>query len=239
MDPRVSILDRRLCEVGRIIAVTGGKGGVGKSLITAALGLNLSRLGFRVALLDLDLTSPSLHIILGADDIFPEEEKGIIPPEVAGVKLMSIIYFTARNPSPLRGPDISNATLELLANTIWGEIDFLMVDMPPGVGDVMMDIIRWMRGSEFLIVSNPSKLVLETVIKVIRLLTELDLPILGVIENMKRGERSSWEKLSGFGIPFLGELPYFEDLEDAVGNPEMLLSSGFGRRLGEIAAGLI
>ena len=73
MDPRVSILDRRLCEVGRIIAVTGGKGGVGKSLITAALGLNLSRLGFRVALLDLDLTSPSLHIILGADDIFPEQ----------------------------------------------------------------------------------------------------------------------------------------------------------------------
>ncbi len=145
MDPRLNIIDKRLDGIKKLIAVSGGKGGIGKSLTASVLALTLSRLGYEVGLLDLDLSAPSTHVILGIEGLYPEEEKGIVPSEVHHVKFMSIVYFTGDNPAPLRGIDISNAMLELLVVTRWGALDFLIVDMPPGVGDAMMDVIRWTR----------------------------------------------------------------------------------------------
>jgi len=228
MDPRSNIIDKRLAGIKRIIAVSGGKGGIGKSLTASVLALTLSRLGHRVGLLDLDLSAPSMHVILGIEGVYPKEEKGIVPPEIYGIEFMSIVYFTGDNPSPLRGIDISNAMLELLAVTKWSSLDFLIVDTPPGIGDATMDIIRWMKRAEFLVMATSSKVVLETVKKVIKMLTELNVPIIGVIENMKMGKSSLVkEELKEFDVPFLGEMGFDDKIEDAIGEVDKLLESDF------------
>ena len=133
MDPRLSVIDKRLSEIKRIIAVASGKGGVGKSLVASSLALSLSNKGYRTGLLDIDLYGPSSHIILGVTDYsFPEEEKGILPHKVNNIRFMSIVYFSEDKPAPLRGIDITNIIIELLSITQWGELDYLIIDMPPG-----------------------------------------------------------------------------------------------------------
>ena len=130
MDPRLSIIDKRLSKIKRIIAVASGKGGVGKSLVASTISLNLSKKGYKVGLLDLDLYGPSSHIILGVKDYgFPEEEKGIIPHKIDGINFMSIVYFTEDKPAPLRGMDITNVIIELLSITQWGDLDFLIIQI--------------------------------------------------------------------------------------------------------------
>jgi len=108
VDPRLEIIDKRLEEVKALIPVSGGKGGIGKSSVASTLALILAELGYKVGLLDLDFSGPSDHIILGRSGVQPEEEKGIIPPEVHGIRFLSIIYYAGDNPAPLRGIDISN-----------------------------------------------------------------------------------------------------------------------------------
>ncbi|MDI6811480.1 MAG: P-loop NTPase [archaeon] len=235
MDPRLSVIDTRLTGIKRLIAVTGGKGGIGKSLISSLLALTLSRLGYTVGLLDLDLSAPSTHVILGIEGVYPKEERGIVPPEVHGIEFMSIVYFTGDEPTPLRGTDISNALLELLAITQWGSLDFLIVDMPPGIGDASMDVIRWLRKAEFLVVTTGSKVALETVKKVIKMLKELNRPIIGVIENMKLKEFSVVkEELKEFDVPVLGAIEFDMNLEDSIGDANRLLESDVAARLKEI-----
>jgi ATP-binding protein involved in chromosome partitioning len=236
MDPRLSIIDTRLEGIKRIIAVTGGKGGIGKSLTSSLLALTLSRLGYKVGLLDLDLSAPSAHVILGIEEgVYPKEEKGIVPPEVHGIAFMSIVYFTGNEPAPLRGTDISNAMLELLAITQWGFLDFLIVDMPPGIGDAAMDVIRWLKRAEFLVMTTGSRVALETVKKVIKMLAELNVPIIGVIENMKMKESSSVkEELKEFNVPLLGAIEFDMNLEDSIGDANALLDGDVAARLKEI-----
>ncbi|MEM2930145.1 MAG: P-loop NTPase, partial [Thermoproteota archaeon] len=135
VDPRISIIDERMRRVRRIIAVSSGKGGVGKSLLASTLALNLARKGYRVGLFDLDFTSPSTHIILGLKEARPVEDRGVILPLIHGLRYMSIIYYSSGRATPLRGTDFSNALIELLSITNWGELDFLVLDMPPGIGD--------------------------------------------------------------------------------------------------------
>lgn len=235
MDPRLNIIDKRLAGIKRIIAVSGGKGGIGKSLAASVLALTMSRLGFRVGLLDLDLSAPSMHVILGIEGLYPKEEKGIVPPEIYGIEFMSIVYFTGDNPSPLRGIDISNAMLELLAVTRWGPLDFLILDTPPGIGDATMDVIRWLKRAEFLIMTTASKVALETVKKVIKMLTELNVPIIGVIENMKMVKSLLVkEELKGFYVPILGEISFDDKIEDSIGDVNKLLETDFAVKLKEI-----
>jgi len=234
-DPRLSVINLRLSGIKRIIAVTGGKGGIGKSLTSSLLALTLSRMGYRVGLLDLDLSAPSTHVILGIDGVYPKEERGIIPPEVHGISFMSIIYFTGNEPAPLRGEDITNAMLELLAITQWGSLDFLIVDMPPGIGDASMDVIRWLKRAEFLVMTTASKVALETVKKVLKMLEELNKPIIGVIENMKMRESSSvQEALHEFNVPLLGAINFEMALEDSIGDANELVESTVAARLKEI-----
>jgi len=171
--------------------------------------------------------------------VYPKEEKGIVPPEVHGIELMSIVFFTGDNPAPLRGIDISNAMLELLAVTRWGSLNFLIVDMPPGIGDAMMDVIRWMKRAEFLVMTTPSKVALEAVKKVIRMLKELKMPIIGVIENMKMGKSSLVkEKLKGFDVPILGEIEFDDKIVDSIGDVNKLLESDFAASIKEIVLNL-
>ena len=239
MDARISVIDKRLKNIKRIISVASGKGGVGKSLVASSLALNLSKKGFKVGLLDLDLYGPSSHIILGVKDVFPKEEKGIIPPNVHGINFMSIVYFTEDKPSPFRGIDISNIIIELLAITQWGSLDFLIIDMPPGIGDETLDVIRLIKKSEFLVVSTPSKVALGAVSKLLKILKELKIPIIGVLENMSM-TRSSFIKneIDSMDLPYLGCISFDNALEESIGKPNKLLESDFMKNLDDLLEGI-
>ncbi len=235
MDPRLNIISTRLEKIKKVIAVSGGKGGIGKSSVASLLALNLSKMGYDVGLLDMDFCGPSTHIILGAKGQLPEEEKGIIPPEVKGIKFMSIVHYTEDKPAPLRGKEVSNALIELLAVTRWGELDFLIIDMPPGMGDTILDVIRLMKETEFVVVTTPSRMALETVKKVLKILKELNIPITGVVENMKMGDSSYvQEEMEKMGIRFLGKIPYDSEFENSLGNPEKLVKTSAAKSLKDI-----
>ncbi|MFN4217833.1 MAG: P-loop NTPase [Candidatus Bipolaricaulia bacterium] len=232
MDPRIAIIEQRLARVKKIIAVAAGKGGVGKSTVATGLALVLAQMGHRVGLLDLDFYGPSTHIILGlSEGIQPTEERGIVPPKVHGIEFMSIVYYAGKNPAPLRGPDLTNALIELLAITRWGELDFLIVDMPPGLGDTTLDAMQLLKNPSFLVVTTPSRIAQETVSKLIALLSELNIPILGIIENMRR---SSGRERASFGVRLVGDLPFDEELEDTLGDPGKFLKTQFAQKLREI-----
>ena len=234
-DPRLSLIHERLKDISDIIAVSSGKGGVGKSLIASAIALALAEKKYKVGLLDLDFTSPSTHVILNAGEAHPTEWKGIIPPEIHSIKYMSIIYFSGNRALPLRGLEASNALIELLAITRWGQLDYLIVDMPPGIGDATLDIIRLINRVRFLLVVTPSRLAFATVKKLIDLLFELNVPIVGVIENMKMEESTFIrERIREIGLKYLGEIPFDHALEEAIGDPNRFSKTVFAERIREI-----
>lgn len=235
MDPRLNIINNRLMNVKRIIAVSGGKGGIGKSLISSILALSLAKHVYRVGLLDLDFCGPSDHVILGVEGVSPEEDKGIIPPEVYRIKFMSIIYYSGSSPAPLRGKEVSNAILEMLSITLWGSLDFLIMDLPPGMGDPILDIIRLIKKVEFLVVTTQSRVALAVVKKELQVLRELGISITGVLENMKTREHSSvGEEVGNFGVPVLGSINFDYNLEDALGDTNKLLKTEFAKQLERI-----
>jgi ATP-binding protein involved in chromosome partitioning len=236
VDPRTSIVNERLKGVRRIIAVSGGKGGVGKSLFASTFALILAEKGFKVGLFDLDFTSPSTHVILGIGDLRPKEEKGIVPPHAHGLEYMSIIYYSGNHAAPLRGADVSNALIELLSIVKWGKLDYLILDMPPGISDATLDLIRLIKNLEFLIVTTPSKLAFETVKKLVGLLEALKIPVIGLVENMKiTRSRTLQKEARMLDLNLLGEIPYDTKIEDALGKKEELLRTTFARRVKRIA----
>ncbi len=238
-DSRIGIIEERLKGVSNVIAVSSGKGGVGKSLIASLLAVILARKGYKVGLFDLDFTSPSTHVILGVENVYPEEQYGIIPPQVHGLKYMSIVYYSGKHASPLRGADISNALIELLAITKWNTLDFLIIDMPPGIGDSMLDIIRFVKRIKILIVTTQSQLAFETVSKLINLLSELKISMIGVIENMKMIESQFiQQQVESRNITFWGEIHFDTMLEEAIGNVDKLLNIEFGKKLEKIVKNL-
>ena len=227
-DPRPGLIGRRLGRVNEIIAVSSGKGGVGKSIVASTLALHLIESGYSVGLLDLDFTSPATHVILGIEGLFPDEEYGIIPPVAHDIKYMSITHFALDKPAPLRGADVSDAIIELLAITRWGALDYLIIDMPPGLGDATLDVIRFVEGIRFLVVTTPSKVAYETVRKQFALLKKLRVSVIGVAENMAR-KPSDYVSLNveNDGVPYLGALGYDEGLEESLGDEARLKVTKF------------
>jgi ATP-binding protein involved in chromosome partitioning len=236
-DPRLSIISRRLSGVKKVIAVSSGKGGVGKSMIASTLALCLRARNHRVGLLDLDFTSPSTHIILGIEGLYPKEEKGIIPPMAHDLRYLSITHYSLDKPTPLRGADVSNAIVELMAITRWGNLDYLLIDMPPGIGDATLDMIRLVKGINFLIVTTPSRVAYETVSKLLALLRRLDIPILGVVENMIMNPSPHIrEQVEGDGLAYLGAIEHDPKLEDAIGDIKELSSARFYSSVSKLAS---
>jgi len=229
MDVRTSVIDKRLDKIKCIISVASGKGGVGKSLVSSCLALNLSKKGYKVGLLDLDIYGPSFHIILGVNDFsFPKEEKGILPHEISGISFMGIVYFSGDKPAPLRGVDITNVIIELLAITQWGSLDYLIIDMPPGIGDETLDVIHLIKKSKFVVVSTPSKVALGAVDKLLNILTELKLPVLGIVENMKINDLTLiFDYAKEKDLKYLGSVSYDWDLEGSIGFPDKLMNTSF------------
>ncbi len=236
IDPRTSVITQRLVKIKRLLAVSSGKGGVGKSMVATALALSLVKEGCRVGLFDVDFTGPSTHIILGVPkSVQPTEEKGLVPATVEGLEYMSLVYFVGDNPAPLRGQDVSNALIELLTVTQWGELDYLVIDMPPGIGDAVLDLVRLVKRIEFLIVTTPSLLAFEVVKKQTTLLMELKMPIVGVIENMKNDKSTVIQReTEKLGLKYLGAVAYDAKVESAIGNPNKILNTALGEALEKI-----
>ncbi len=223
LDPRAIVISDRLAGVARVVGVTGSKGGIGKSLVATMMALSLADGGARVGLFDLDFTSPSDHVVLGVDKSFPNEEFGIDPHRVHGIEMMSVAFFSGDAAVPLRGEAATSALLELLAITRWGELDVLILDMPPGLGDTNLDVINLLPQLEFLLVGNGSKVVVESVRRALQLFAGLKVPMVGLLENMKRGEGAAVADLATrFGVPYLGAVPYDKRVEEALGDVDAL-----------------
>ncbi len=236
MDPRPAIVARRLAGIGRIVAVTGGKGGIGKSSVSVGIALGLAAGGARVGLLDLDLSGPSDHVILGVRRPTFTEVDGLVPMTAAGVSFMSIASIVGDRPAPLRGGDISNAILELLAVTTWGGLDVLVVDMPPGFGDALLDAVRYLDRAEYIVVATPSALVLETSRRTLELLARLGVPVIGLVENLRRdGDPPVRERLDSGTLPVLGVIDYDPAYEAALGDVERLRRTRFAMATARIA----
>ncbi len=180
--------DRSFSEVGRVIAVASGKGGVGKSTCAVNVALALEQQGARVGLLDADIYGPSIGLMLGVDDdIRPniKEEKFFEPIRVKGIRTMSMAFLVNdKTPMVWRGPMASGALQQMLLQTLWGELDYLIVDMPPGTGDIQLTLSQKVAVDGAVIVTTPQNIALQDAIKGIEMFLKVDVPILGIIENM-------------------------------------------------------
>jgi len=235
-DPRPAVIARRLAGVRRIIAVTGGKGGIGKTLVSSCLALSLARAGRRAGLLDLDLTGPCAHLVLGLEGTVPEELNGLLPVARHGLHFMSLACLAAEDPAPLRGEDVTNALIELLAIVQWGELDYLVIDMPPGLSDALLDAVRILRRGEFLVVATASQLVVRTVQRTLRLLAQVQAPVLGVVQNMAAAPTPQVTALAAdAGLQLWGCIPVDPDLEAAYGHPEALAATAACQAVADLA----
>jgi ATP-binding protein involved in chromosome partitioning len=197
--------------VRNAIAVASGKGGVGKSTVSANLAVALARSGARVGLMDADIYGPNIPTMMGVHDIPDSKENRLIPAEAYGVKVMSM-GFLVKPGQPLiwRGPMLNSAIRQFLADVEWGELDYLIIDLPPGTGDASLSLAQTLPLSGVLIVTLPQAVSLEDASRGLSMFQTLEVPILGVIENMS-GEffgAGGGEELAKIArVPFLGAIP--------------------------------
>lgn len=172
--------------IKNIIAIASGKGGVGKSTITSNLAICLRNMGAKVGILDADIYGPSQPLIMGSfDNPFTNDKKKIEPIFCHGVKLMSIGNLISQDSAIIwRGPMVSTALMQLLHDTHWGELDYLFIDLPPGTGDVQLTLTKSIPLTSAVIVTTPQDLSLIDARRAISMFNKLDIPLLGVIENM-------------------------------------------------------
>jgi ATP-binding protein involved in chromosome partitioning len=218
----------KLPGIRRVVAVASGKGGVGKSTVSVNLACGLQQLGARVGLLDCDIYGPSIPLMMGArgrPTISPEEK--LLPPLSHGVKLMSM-GFLLEDDQPViwRGPMIVKTIQQFLTATDWGELDFLLVDLPPGTGDAQLSLCQAVPLDGGVIVTTPQEASLGVVRKGIAMFHKLNVPLLGLVENMSYFTASSGERVPIFGhgggqaeaarqgIPFLGEIPIYTEIRE-------------------------
>lgn len=211
-------------QVAHIIAVASGKGGVGKSTTAVNLALALSQEGARVGLLDADIYGPSQGMMLGVEaGRRPEvqDEKFFVPVKAHGIKTMSMSYLSSdRTPMVWRGPMASGALQQLLKQTLWGELDYLIVDMPPGTGDIQLTLSQQVPVSGAVIVTTPQDIALLDAKKGIEMFSKVEVPTLGIVENMSFhrcpecghvshpfGEGGGTAVSSEYGAPLLARLP--------------------------------
>ncbi|QQP84388.1 iron-sulfur cluster carrier protein ApbC [Entomomonas asaccharolytica] len=184
MTTSASMLD----SVAHIIAVASGKGGVGKSTTAANLALALSQQGAKVGILDADIYGPSLGILFGLPEGTKpavKDEKYFVPIKAHGVEVMTMAFLTSdQTPMAWRGPMASGALLQLLTQTAWGQLDYLIIDMPPGTGDIQLTLAQKVPVTAAVIVTTPQDLALIDAKKAIGLFEKVNIPVLGVIENM-------------------------------------------------------
>ncbi|SFR53192.1 Mrp/NBP35 family ATP-binding protein [Maribacter stanieri] len=232
--------------ITNIIAVASGKGGVGKSTVTANLAVTLAKMGFKVGLLDADIYGPSMPIMFDVANDKPlavniDGKSKMKPVESYGVKLLSIGFFTQRDQAVIwRGPMASKALNQMIFDAHWGDLDFMLIDLPPGTGDIHLSIMQSLPITGAVVVSTPQEVALADARKGVAMFQQdsINVPVLGIVENMayftpaelpenkyyifgKEGAKHLAEDLQ---VPFLGEMPLVQSIREAgdVGRPAAL-----------------
>jgi ATP-binding protein involved in chromosome partitioning len=230
------------------VAVASGKGGVGKSTVSANLAVALAQSGARVGLLDADIYGPNIPTMMGIHDIPGTRDNKLIPAEAHAVKLMSM-GFLVKPGQPLiwRGPMLNSAIRQFLADVEWGELDYLIIDLPPGTGDASLSLAQMLPLSGVVIVTLPQAVSLEDASRGLNMFETLEVPILGVIENM-RGEffgSGGGEDLARMAkVPFLGAVPMEQSVRIGgdtgqpvvVSQPDSAAAKAFQAIAGQVAA---
>ena len=240
MEGRDLAADEAMSTVKNIIAVASGKGGVGKSTVSLNLALALSKAGAKVGLLDADIYGPSIPLMLGMTKTpMQVEDNKLQPPESNGVKVVSFGFFAEQEHQAAiyRGPVISGIVKQFLIDTNWSDLDYLIVDLPPGTGDIPLTLAQTIPITGILVVTTPQQVASSVAVKAIGMFDKLNVPMLGVVENMSYFECSKCnEKHHIFGnggaerisekhnIPFLGAIPLNSGIMEGsdLGKPIML-----------------
>jgi len=215
-------------KIKKVIGVVSGKGGVGKSLVTALLASKMSRMGYSVGVLDADITGPSVPKMFGVDGKAFGNDNGFFPLESRnGIKVMSSNLLLKESTDPViwRGPVIAGLVKQFWTDCIWGEVDYMFVDMPPGTGDVPLTVFQSIKLDGIVIVSSPQELVGMIVQKAVKMAEMMNIKVLGIIENFAFakcpncaekfypfGEGKSEEVAKQYSVPFLGQLPIRPDV---------------------------
>ena len=228
--------------VKNIIAVSSAKGGVGKSTVCVNLALALSKLGAKVGLLDADVYGPSLQVLLGVTERpTGGTHKEIAPIEKNGLRMMSLAFITEQGqPVIWRGPIVMGVVTKFLREVEWGELDYLLVDMPPGTGDTQLTLVQTVPLTGAIIVTTPSELALVDAVKGLQMYRSVDAPVLGIVENMSYfacahcGDRTDIFGRGGgqivaekLGTEFLGELPLDPHVRAAGDEGEPIVARDF------------
>lgn len=219
-------------DIKKVIGVVSGKGGVGKSMVTASLARMMRKKGYKVGILDADITGPSIPKMYGVHEKALGDESGIFPREAAdGTKIMSINLLLENESDPViwRGPVIANVVTQFWTDVMWGELDYLFVDMPPGTGDVPLTVFQSLPVDGVVIVSSPQDLVKMIVKKAYGMARQMNIPVLGIVENYSYlvcpdcgkkisvfGESHVEEIAAELDIPVLGKMPVDAALAEAV-----------------------
>ncbi len=245
-----TIKGQPIAGIQNIIAVASGKGGVGKSTVTANLAVSLSNMGFKVGILDADIYGPSIPIMFDVFDQRPlsvqvDGKAKMKPVENYGVKILSIGFFTKPDQAVIwRGPMASKALNQMIFDADWGELDFLIVDLPPGTGDIHLSIMQAMPITGAVVVSTPQAVALADARKGVAMFQQdsIQVPVLGIVQNMAYftpkelpdnkyyifGDGGAASLAEDLGVPFLGEVPLVQSIREAgdVGRPAALQEQG-------------
>ena len=210
-------------HLGNIIAVSSGKGGVGKSTVASNLAIVLARQGARVGLMDADIYGPNIPRMMGVNSQPPVENERIIPLQAHGVKIMSLGFMIERDqPAIWRGPIIMKIITQFLRDVQWGELDYFLVDMPPGTGDAQLSLVQATMVHGAVIVTTPQEVAAGDALRGAKMFQRVAVPVLGIIENMSNfvcahcGDRTAIFGSGGgnqlaneLGVPLLGEIPLY------------------------------
>lgn len=210
-------------NIKHVIGVVSGKGGVGKSFVTSSLAVQMAKAGYKVGILDADITGPSIPKMFGAHGQLVGDEKGMYPYETKeGIKIVSINLLMEDEEAPVvwRGPVIAGAVKQFWNETVWGDVDYLFVDMPPGTGDVPLTVFQSLPVDGIVVVTSPQELVQMIVKKAFNMANMMHIPVLGVVENFSYlkcpdcgkkislfGESNIDEAAASLGTKVLGKLP--------------------------------
>jgi Mrp family chromosome partitioning ATPase len=217
------VLPNELSNVRKVIGVVSGKGGVGKSLVTSLMSVNMNRKGYKTAILDADITGPSIPKAFGIKNKVASNELGIIPAQSnSGIEVMSINLLLPNETDPVvwRGPIIAGTVKQFWSDVIWNDVDYMFVDMPPGTGDVPLTVFQSLPIDGIIIVTSPQELVSMIVGKAVKMAQMMNVPILGLVENMSYficpdcnkeyqifGESHIEETAAKYQIPLTAKLP--------------------------------
>lgn len=212
-----------MSDVKKVIGVVSGKGGVGKSLVAAGLAVLLNRKNYKTAILDADITGPSIPKIFDLHQKAMANEWGILPlASKTGISIISVNMLLEDESAPVvwRGPVIAGAVKQFWSDVVWGEVDYMLVDMPPGTGDVPLTVFQSLPLDGIIIVTSPQELVASVVEKAVNMAKMMDIPILGLVENMSYllcpdcgkklplfGESHAAQTAQKYGVPLLGQIP--------------------------------